>query len=65
VLLLPVFVLLGTLLAKHPSIQRDVPAAANGNRVPPVPPAVASEWSTDWLANVQAIQNLMKALCVV
>ncbi|KAI0087896.1 integral peroxisomal membrane peroxin-domain-containing protein [Irpex rosettiformis] len=60
-LLLPVYLLLGSLLANNPSIKRDVPEAPKGNRVPPLPTAPASEWSTDWLSNVQAIQNLMGA----
>ncbi|KAI0697915.1 integral peroxisomal membrane peroxin-domain-containing protein [Cytidiella melzeri] len=60
-LLLPVFLLLGILLARNPSIQRDAPGVLKGARVPPPPPAAVSEWSTDWLSNVQAIQNLMGA----
>lgn len=61
-LLLPVFLLLGSLLANNPSIKRDAPEVPKGTRIPPPPSAPPSEWSSDWLANVQAIQNLMGAL---
>ncbi|KAI0338995.1 hypothetical protein BDW22DRAFT_1487362 [Trametopsis cervina] len=57
-LLLPLLLLLGTLLALNPSLQRDAPELLKGVRLQP-PPASTSEWSTDWLSNVQAIQNLM------
>lgn len=56
------FLLLGALLSNNPSIKRDVPGAPKGTRIPPPPTAPVNEWSTDWLSNVQAIQNLMGAL---
>lgn len=65
-LLLPLVMIIGAMLATHPSFSRsltksDDPKVAS---VPPPPPAQSSEGSVDWLANVQAIQNLMGALCV-
>lgn len=62
-LLLPIVALLGALLATHPALRTggDLSAGAPPAKVPPPAAAPVSEWSMDWLANVQAIQNLMGA----
>ncbi|EKM51769.1 uncharacterized protein PHACADRAFT_262101 [Phanerochaete carnosa HHB-10118-sp] len=62
-LLLPVVAVLGVLLGSHSCLRNggDVAASSQPAKVPPPPPAQVSDWSMDWLANVQAIQNLMGA----
>ncbi|PCH39887.1 hypothetical protein WOLCODRAFT_136540 [Wolfiporia cocos MD-104 SS10] len=57
VLLIPHICLLSVLLATHPSLR----SAESAPEVPPPSTAPAGEGSGDWLANVQAIQNLMGA----
>ncbi|KAL4251207.1 Peroxisomal Membrane Protein PEX28-32 [Abortiporus biennis] len=65
ILLLPIVILLGIVLATDPSLKQQ--SGSNHIEDPPsatVPPAPIqpSEGSVDWLANVQAIQNLMGAV---
>ena len=60
-LLMPIVVLLGALLGTHPTL-RGGEGSSPPPRVPPPPPGQVPDWSLDWLANVQAIQNLMGAL---
>ncbi|EMD40189.1 hypothetical protein CERSUDRAFT_112397 [Gelatoporia subvermispora B] len=67
VLLLPHVVLLGILLGTHPARRRqlapDEPTCATTKPInPPPPQGQLTEGSVDWLANVQAIQNLMGAV---
>ncbi|KAI0916942.1 hypothetical protein AcW2_007201 [Taiwanofungus camphoratus] len=62
VLLLPHTSILGILLATHPSIRHRTASDNDPEKlkdVPNPPPAQIGEGSVDWLANVQAIQNLM------
>lgn len=60
VLLLPHIVVLSILLATHPSLRADVDEEKK--QPPSTPPPQTGEGSVDWLANVQAIQNLMGVL---
>nr|VWO97103.1 Aspartyl proteinase [Ganoderma boninense] len=63
VLLLPHAVVLGVLLASHPSLKgRDVADAQPPKSAHPAPPIQTGEGSVDYLANLQAIQNLMGAV---
>lgn len=63
VLLLPHVIILGILLATHPSRRtQDPQASLSPYVVLPPPRANAREGSAEWLANIQAIQNLMGAL---
>ncbi|KDQ50506.1 hypothetical protein JAAARDRAFT_74158 [Jaapia argillacea MUCL 33604] len=63
ILLVPHAALIGVLLATHPSRRkshgRTPSTGTETSGVPPPPPASAGEGSVDWLANLQAIQNLM------
>ncbi|KAI1794938.1 integral peroxisomal membrane peroxin-domain-containing protein [Ganoderma leucocontextum] len=63
VLLLPHAVVLGVLLATHPSLKSregaDIPSPKFAL---PAPPSQTGEGSVDYLANLQAIQNLMGAV---
>lgn len=63
-LLVPLVILLGVILATDPALKHasseDHEAAAASLPLPPQAPA--TEGSVDWLANVQAIQNLMGAV---
>ena len=64
VLLLPLVIVVGVMLATHPFLKQapqksEDPKVAS---VPPAPPAQSGEGSVAWLANVQAIQNLMGAV---
>ncbi|THH20594.1 hypothetical protein EW146_g803 [Bondarzewia mesenterica] len=65
ILLLPHAILLGVLLATHPSRHLSNPELTNSPpALPPLqhpPRANAREGSADWLANIQGIQNLMGA----
>lgn len=63
VLLLPHVIVLSILLATHPSLRSAKPDEDEEmKQVLTPPPAQAGEGSVDWLANVQAIQNLMGVL---
>ncbi|OBZ68884.1 Peroxisomal membrane protein PEX29 [Grifola frondosa] len=66
ILLIPHAVTLGILLATHPSLRRratpDSLEDLSINSVQPPPQTQPGEGSVDWLANVQAIQNLMGAV---
>ncbi|KAH9948855.1 integral peroxisomal membrane peroxin-domain-containing protein [Amylocystis lapponica] len=63
IFLLPHVCILGVLLATHPSIRHRLSTGNldhdEAHGVPSPPPAQTGEGSVDWLANVQAIQNLM------
>ncbi|KAI0357527.1 hypothetical protein OH77DRAFT_1398984 [Trametes cingulata] len=60
VLLIPHIAILGVLLATHPAIRKGENLDALPPRVTqPMPPTQPSEGSAEWLANLQAIQNLM------
>ncbi|KAI8994217.1 integral peroxisomal membrane peroxin-domain-containing protein [Trametes punicea] len=63
ILLIPHATILGVLLAMHPTIRKG----ENFDAIPPkvtqpIPPTQPIEGSADWLANLQAIQNLMGAV---
>ncbi|KAI0074131.1 hypothetical protein K474DRAFT_1665790 [Panus rudis PR-1116 ss-1] len=62
-LLLPFVMLLGIVLATDPALKQPDPdhtaEDVTSPTVPPPPPMQTGEGSVDWLANVQAIQNLM------
>lgn len=63
ILLLPHIIVLSILLATHPSLRSAKPDEDEEKKpAPTTPPAQAGEGSVDWLANVQAIQNLMGVL---
>lgn len=63
VLLLPHVIVLSILLATHPSLHApNADADEEKKQAPTAPPAPVGEGSVDWLANVQAIQNLMGIL---
>lgn len=63
VLLLPHVVMLSIILATYTSLHGpDADADEEKKRAPTAPPAPVGEGSVDWLANVQAIQNLMGIL---
>ncbi|CDO69912.1 hypothetical protein BN946_scf184884.g71 [Trametes cinnabarina] len=63
ILLIPHAAILGVLLAMHPAIRKGENLDALPPRVvQPMPPTQPSEGSADWLANLQAIQNLMGAV---
>ncbi|KAL1950427.1 hypothetical protein VTO73DRAFT_5551 [Trametes versicolor] len=59
VFLLPHAVILGVLLATHPAIRKGENLDAPPRVTQPMPPTQPAEGSADWLANLQAIQNLM------
>ncbi|KAH9841736.1 integral peroxisomal membrane peroxin-domain-containing protein [Rhodofomes roseus] len=59
VLLLPHVIVLSILLATHPSLRSNDNSEAETKPAPTTPPAQVGEGSVDYLANVQAIQNLM------
>ncbi|EPQ54424.1 hypothetical protein GLOTRDRAFT_111255 [Gloeophyllum trabeum ATCC 11539] len=59
ILLLPHAVLLGILLVNHPSRKSGSASVRDNDSTIPPPPSSAGEGSVDWLANLQAIQNLM------
>ncbi|KAH9933173.1 integral peroxisomal membrane peroxin-domain-containing protein [Epithele typhae] len=63
ILLIPHAVIIGVLLATHPSM-RNPGASESPSPKPqqPPPPSQPNEGSVDWLANLQAIQNLMGAV---
>ena len=63
-LLLPLVILVAVMLATHPMLRQAKEASDDPviSSVPTPPPAQSSEGSVAWLANVQAIQNLMGAL---
>lgn len=62
-LLLPLAVTLGIILGTDPALKQADPDETADvdsiHTVPPPPPIQTGEGSVDWLANVQAIQNLM------
>jgi len=62
VLLLPHVVVLSVLLATHPALRSNDSTDAEAKPAPTPPPTQVGEGSVDWLANVQAIQNLMGVL---
>ncbi|KAI0373668.1 hypothetical protein BV20DRAFT_962230 [Pilatotrama ljubarskyi] len=63
VLLIPHVVILGVLLGTHPAIRKGENLDALPPKVTqPAPPTQPSEGSAEWLANLQAIQNLMGAV---
>ncbi|KAI9058129.1 hypothetical protein FKP32DRAFT_1237967 [Trametes sanguinea] len=63
IFLIPHAVILGVLLAMHPTIRKGENLDALPPKVvQPMPPTQPSEGSADWLANLQAIQNLMGAV---
>lgn len=63
VLLLPHVIVLGVLLATHPSLKgREGSNAPAPKSAHPAPPSQTGEGSVDYLANLQAIQNLMGAV---
>ncbi|TFK78231.1 hypothetical protein K466DRAFT_668498 [Polyporus arcularius HHB13444] len=62
ILLLPHAIVLGVLLATHPNLRRDSAEVASPKETQPLPSTQPGEGSVDWLANLQAIQNLMGAV---
>ncbi|EIN12918.1 hypothetical protein PUNSTDRAFT_42378 [Punctularia strigosozonata HHB-11173 SS5] len=60
VLLLPLLLPIGVLLATYPS--HHIASYNSGSTVPPVPTTQPGEGSVDWQANIQGIQNLMGAV---
>ena len=63
VLLLPHAIVLGVLLATHPSLKvRDGADVPSPKSALPTAPSQPGEGSVDYLANLQAIQNLMGAV---
>ena len=63
ILLLPHAIILGILLATHPSHRSPDPETVDVSpQLQPPPRAAAREGSADWLSNIQAIQNLMGIL---
>ncbi|KAI0313851.1 integral peroxisomal membrane peroxin-domain-containing protein [Amylostereum chailletii] len=58
ILLLPNIIIIGVILANHPS-RRSTDPEVEERRLPPR--ANAREGSAEWLANIQGIQNLMGA----
>ncbi|KAJ8468880.1 hypothetical protein ONZ51_g9349 [Trametes cubensis] len=63
IFLLPHAVILGVMLVWHPALRKGESLDALPPRViQPVPQTQSSEGSADWLANIQAIQNLMGAV---
>ena len=63
ILLLPHAIVLSVLLAMHPATRgREQVGNLSPKVVQPMPPTLPSEGSADWLANLQAIQNLMGAV---
>ena len=62
ILLLPHIVILSVLLATHPSIRTGSAENLSQKAVQAPPPSQPGEGSVDWLANLQAIQNLMGAV---
>ncbi|KAI0051418.1 hypothetical protein FA95DRAFT_1602669 [Auriscalpium vulgare] len=61
ILLLPNVVILAVLVATHPSRQTADGDSTIRPEILPPPRASAREGSTEWLANIQGIQNLMGA----
>ncbi|TFK52641.1 hypothetical protein OE88DRAFT_1658011 [Heliocybe sulcata] len=59
ILLLPHVILLGILISTHPSQKSTSSPGNDADQTVPPPPPSAGEGSVDWLANLQAIQNLM------
>ncbi|KAI0647835.1 integral peroxisomal membrane peroxin-domain-containing protein [Trametes meyenii] len=60
IFLIPHAAILGVLLATHPAIRKGENLDALPPKVAqPMPPTQPSEGSADWMANLQAIQNLM------
>lgn len=63
ILLIPHFLVLVVMLATHPSIRNTSNNLLQEDiGIPPPPPEQPGEGSIDWLANVQAIQNVIGAL---
>lgn len=66
VIVVPFVALLGILLVADPSWKQSSSAEkaseVSSSSVPTPPPAQPSEGSVDWMANLQAIQNLMGAV---
>lgn len=63
ILLVPHVAILGVLLATHPSIRGSGgPENSSPKGLQAPPPSQPGEGSVDWLANLQAIQNLMGAV---
>ncbi|KAI0754717.1 integral peroxisomal membrane peroxin-domain-containing protein [Daedaleopsis nitida] len=63
ILLIPHVVILGVLLTMHPTMRsKDHAEIPSPNASQPPPPSQPGEGSVDWLANLQAIQNLMGAV---
>ncbi|RPD62672.1 hypothetical protein L226DRAFT_458932 [Lentinus tigrinus ALCF2SS1-7] len=63
ILLLPHVIVLGVLLAMHPTLRgRDAAENPSPKATQPPPSTQPGEGSVDWLANLQAIQNLMGAV---
>lgn len=62
ILLVPHAILLGVLVANHPSLRGKISLDDPVTKTQPVPPVLPKEGSVDWLANLQAIQNLMGAV---
>ena len=63
VLLIPHMIALGVLLATHPYLKgKEGTDTPSPKVMQPAPPNQAGEGSVDYLANLQAIQNLMGAV---
>ena len=66
IIVAPLVILLGIILATDPSLKQPDPLENEGedpiSPVPPPPPVQTGEGSVDWMANLQAIQNFMGAV---
>lgn len=63
ILLISHVVILGVLLTMHPVMRgKDHAENPSPKATQPPPPSQPGEGSVDWLANLQAIQNLMGAV---
>lgn len=60
-LLLPYVIVLSVIIATHPALNHPDGYDCEEAKAPAPTPAQTAEGSVDWLANVQAIQNLMGA----